>query len=124
MSGSLTYGGNNGARYVKIGSSVFLYGLIDWSANNFTAGTSMFIDGLPFQTASGNKTRSGIRFDYTSTPWTGATIYHIGARTEESDTKCILNYSSSTDGNWPFTINYDNLDSTGAIIFSGQYMVD
>lgn len=124
VSGSLTYGGNNGARYVKIGRSVFLYGLIDWSANNLTAGTSMYIGGLPFLTATGNVTRSGIRFDYTSTPWTGVTIYHIGARTEESATHCIINYAPSTNGSWPNTLNYNNLDSDGAIIFSGQYMVD
>ena len=124
VSGSLTYGNNNGARYTKIGRSVFLYGLIDWSANNFTAGTSMYISGLPFQTAATNITRSGIRFDYTSTPWTGVTIYHIGARTEESATHAIINYAPNTDGSWANTLNYNNLDSTGAIIFSGQYMVD
>ena len=124
VSGSLTYGINNGARYTKIGRSVFLYGLIDWSANSLTAGTGMNISGLPFTTAALNITRSGIVFDYMSSPWTGLTIYSISARTEENQNVAIINYASSANGNTPFTINYNNLDNNGAIIFHGMYMVD
>ena len=43
QSGSFTYGGNNGAKYTKIGRVVYVHGLIDWSNHNLTAGTQLIL---------------------------------------------------------------------------------
>ena len=124
QSGSFTYGGNNGAKYTKIGRVVYVHGLIDWSNHNLTAGTQLILAGLPYQSASGNVNRSGISISYSATPWTsGPTVYQSAFRSEESATHMTFNYSNTTNGSISNTINYNQVDTTGAFIFFGMYVV-
>jgi hypothetical protein len=124
FAGSVTYQSNNGGYYVKIGKAVFVYGLMAWSARTLTAGTNFSIAGLPFLTNSDQKARSGINLNYTSSPWTGITIYQIAVRTESAATHCSINYSNTTNGSMVFTPSYNHIDNNGSLIFSGQYLTD
>ena len=122
--GSFTYGGNNGAKYTKIGRVVYVNGLVDWSNHNLTGGTQLILAGLPYQSAAGNVNRSGISISYSATPWTsGPNPYQSAFRSEESSTHMTFNYSNTTDGSISYTINYNQVDTTGAFIFFGMYLV-
>ena len=110
-------------RYTKIGRVVHVNGIIEWQSHNLTAGINLQLTGLPFTSASSNKDRSGISISYTSSPWTGISVYQQALRSETSATYMTFNYSNSTSGDMSQTFSWNHLDTTATFIFFGMYIV-
>ena len=100
--GSLNYTQNT-FRYIKIGSMVFISGYMAWNQNNFSASSgSLALKNLPFAASSTGDYRGGVSITYSSSPWTGLTIYQQAFRVEQGQTILVFNFSNGTNGSVKF----------------------
>jgi hypothetical protein len=122
--GSLTYVRNTG-RYIKIGALVFVSVYINWSANGFSASSgALQLSGLPFAPSGETNYRGGLNITYTSSPWTGFTVYSQAFRVEAGETNMVFNYANATTGSMDITItSHTSIDATGDIMITGCYSV-
>jgi hypothetical protein len=122
--GSLNYSRNTG-RYIKIGALVFVSVYIVWTQNNFSASNgALQLQGLPFAPSGDSNYRGGLNITYTSTPWTGLTVYSQAFRVEAGETNMVFNYASATNGSMDGTLtSHTAVDGTGELMIAGCYSV-